>query len=449
MDGLRQSVRSYFRMDERGARIGAEARGAVATFLTMSYILFANPGILQAAGVPFASAVACTAAAAGVCCLLMGLLANAPIALASGMGLNAIIAYTVAPAAGSWQTAMGLVVLNGVIILILVVVGLREAVMDAIPKDLRLAIGGGIGLFIALIGAVNARMVVVPGGTLAVLSNDPAAAMPPVASGSLLAPDTAVAVIGLLVAAVLLALRTKGAFVLAILIATAIGVPFGVTDLAPLKNMTWPSFEVAFQADVRDAMKVSLLPLLFAFLMVDFFDTLGTATAVSEQAGLVDKNGKIPGIRNILMVDSISAAIGGLMGVSSVTSYIESAAGVSEGARTGLHTVIVGLLFLLAIFLAPVAAVVPACATAPALILIGFLMFAQMARIRFDQYDTAIPAFITLVTLPFTYSISHGIGYGFVSYVVIKICSRRFHDVHPLMYVVAAAFAIYLVWAPA
>jgi AGZA family xanthine/uracil permease-like MFS transporter len=426
------TIQRYFDLEGRKTDLPTEARGAVATYLAMAYILFANPAILKNAGVPFEPAVACTALAAGICCVLMGLGANFPLALASGMGLNAVVAFQIAPAAGSWQTAMGLVVLNGALILVLVLTGVREAVMDVIPLDLRRAIGAGIGLFIAFIGLVNAGLVVpgAPGG-------------PPVSYGHLRDAGPAIATLGLVVTAALYARRVTGALVIGIVLCTGVALVTGVTKLPTALHL--PSFDIAFQADVPGALRWQLLPLLFAMMMVDFFDTLGTATAIAAQAHLRDEHGRIPGIRQLLVVDSLSATIGGLLGVSSVTSYIESAAGVSEGARTGLHSVLVGLLFLASIFLAPLAGMVPAAATAPALILVGFLMISQMAAVDFKSPDTAIPSFLTLITIPFTYSIAHGIGYGFVTYVGIKVLTGRYRDPHPLMYLVAAVFAAFLV----
>jgi AGZA family xanthine/uracil permease-like MFS transporter len=441
------AIARYFELKGRGTTVATELRGAVATFLTMSYIIAVNPGILKDAGVPLESAIACTAAAAGICCILMGLGANFPIAMASGMGLNAIVAYQIAREAGSWQTAMGLIVIDGLLILILVICGLREAVMNAIPRDLRRAIGAGIGLFIAFIGAVNAKLVIVPAGTIATLSKNPAAAMPPVGYGNLRAPETAIAVAGLLITAFLMARRARGAILIGILASTAIALVAGLAQFPPWDHLARPpSFANAFQANVVAALSWHLLPLLLAFMMVDFFDTLGTVTAISEQAGLQDDRGQIPGLRRILMVDAIGASIGGLFGASSVTAYVESAAGVAEGARTGLHTVFVGLMFLVAVFLAPVVAIVPLAATAPALILVGFLMCLEIGRIDFKDPEIGIPAFIIIVTLPFTYSISHGIGYGFITYTAIKVFSGRFREVHPLMYAVSAAFAAYFLW---
>jgi AGZA family xanthine/uracil permease-like MFS transporter len=417
----------FFELRQRGTTVTRELRGAVATFLTMAYILVANPIILKDAGIPFHAAVAATALAAGVCSILMGLTANVPIALASGMGLNAIVAYQLTTAAGSWQAAMGLIVLDGIVTLVLVVVGVREAVLSAIPRDLRMAIGAGIGLFIAFIGLQHAHIVVKHPATL-------------VTAGKLSDPVAQVAAIGILLTSVLLARKITGALVIGIVLTTVIGLLFGVTHRP--ESFHWPSFETVFQADIRGALHWRLMPLLFAVIMVDFFDTLGTASAIAEEAELTDDQGRIPKVRRLLMVDSASASIGGLLGASSVTSYIESAAGVAEGARTGLHSVFVGLMFLAAIFLAPAAGFVPPAATAPALILVGFLMIGQIARIRLTELQSAIPAFITFLTIPLTFSIAHGIGYGFIAFVLIKLLSGRWREVHPLMYGAAIAFAL-------
>jgi adenine/guanine/hypoxanthine permease len=433
----------YFEMDRRGTNVSTELRGAITTFLTMAYILAANPMILKGAGVPFGSAVACTALAAGVCCIMMGLIANFPLALASGMGLNAVVAYQVASATGSWQTAMGLVVLDGLVVFLLVLFGFREWVMRAIPRDLRLATGAGIGLFIAFLGAVNARLVVVPAGTLSVLAANPLATMPPVTYGILASKDTALALVGLFITAFLMARRIRGAILLGIVITTILGLAIGVSHLPD--GFSLPTFGSAFHADVLGAMKLAFVPLLITLVMVDFFDTLGTATAIAEQGELHDKQGNIFSLRRILYVDALSASIGGILGASSVTSYVESAAGVAEGARTGLSSVFVGILFLLSIFVAPYVSMVPMAATSPALILIGFLMCSQIIRIDFEKLETSIPAFITFIMIPLTYSISHGIGYGFITFVVIKVLSRKWREVHPLMYGVSAAFAAYFI----
>jgi AGZA family xanthine/uracil permease-like MFS transporter len=447
MEDVGMTVVEFFELRERRTTVGREFRGAVATFLTMAYILFVNPSILNnnGHGVPLGIATIATAAAAGICCILMGVFANFPLALASGMGLNAIVIYQVATAAGSWQAAMGLIVLDGLLTAMLVLAGLREAVMNAIPRDLRLATGAGIGLFIAFIGLVNARIVIVPAGTLFVLGQNPSATMPPVGPGSLHDPGTALALVGLVITACLIARKVTGALIIGIVAVTVLAFAFGQQHLP--RQWAWPDLhQMRYVADVRGALHWKLMPLLFAIIMVDFFDTLGTATAIAEEAGLMDQQGRIPRIRRILLVDSISAAIGGALGASSVTSYIESAAGVAEGARTGLHTVFVGIFFLIAIFAAPIAGIIPSYATAPALIIVGFLMISQIAKINFGAMDTAIPAFITLIAIPLTYSIAHGIGYGFITFSMIKVLSGRPKDVHVLMYLTSAAFLAYFIW---
>jgi AGZA family xanthine/uracil permease-like MFS transporter len=432
-----------FDLHARGTTAAREVRGGIATFLTMAYILFANPSILASAGVPFEPAAAATAAAAAICTLLMGVGANFPLALAPGMGLNAVVAFQVAGQAGSWQAAMGLVVLNGVVVLALVLAGVREAVMRAIPLDLRRAISVGIGLFIALIGAVNARLVVVPAGSIAALARDPLATVPPVTHGTLQAAEPLLALGGLLVIAFLLATRVPGAIVIGIAAASAGAVLLGVAEVPAGGWLRLPRFDTVFQADLRRALDLSLLPLLLSIVMVDFFDTLGTVTAIAETGALHDPGGRIPRLRSILAIDSLSAAIGGAFGVSSVTSYVESAAGVAEGARTGLHNVVVAALFAACTFAAPLVAVVPAAATAPALIIVGFLMCQQIVRMDFSDLDTAIPAFLTLLLTPLTFSISHGIGYGFIAHVAIKLLRGRPRDVQPLMYAAAALFVAY------
>ncbi len=433
----------HFDLHERGTTAAREVRGGVTTFLTMAYILFANPAILAAAGVPFEAAAAATAAAAAICTLLMGLGANFPIALAPGMGLNAVVAFQVVGQTGSWQAAMGLVILDGLIVLALVMGGIRESVMNAIPLDLRRAISVGIGLFIALIGAVNARLVVVPPSSVAALNTNPLATVPPVVHGSLQAGEPLLALGGLLIIAFLLSKKVPGAIVLGIGSATAAGLVFGLSHFPDGAWLRVPRFDTVFHADLRGALDVRLLPLLLSIVMVDFFDTIGTVTAIAETGGLEDRTGRIPRLRSILAIDAISAVVGGAFGVSSVTSYIESAAGVAEGARTGLHNVVVAGLFAACMFAAPLVAIVPAAATAPALIIVGFLMCQQIARMDFTTIDTAIPAFLILLMTPLTFSISHGIGYGFITFVAIKLLRGRPREVQPMMYATAALFVAY------
>lgn len=315
--------------------------------------------------------------------------------------------------------------------------------MRAIPLDLRRAISVGIGLFIALIGAVNARLVVIPPGSMSALARDPLATVPPVTHGSLHAAEPLLALAGLLIIAFLLSRRVPGAIVIGIVGATAAALVVGVSHWPAGAWLRMPRFDTVFQADLRSALDIRLLPLLLSIIMVDFFDTLGTVTAIAETGDLHDREGRIPALRSILAIDSLSAVIGGAFGVSSVTSYVESAAGVAEGARTGLHNIVVAALFAACMFAAPMIAIVPAAATAPALIVVGFLMCQQIVRMDFAALDTAIPAFLILLMTPFTFSISHGIGYGFIAYVGIKLLRGRPGDVQPMMYAAAALFVAY------
>jgi AGZA family xanthine/uracil permease-like MFS transporter len=439
-------VTAFFDLAGRGTTVAREARGALATFLTMAYILIANAQILSAAGVPMEAAVAGTALTAGVASILMGLGANVPIALAPGMGLNAVIAFQAVPAAGgSWPMAMGLVVLDGLIVLLLVLLGVREAVVRAIPVDLRRAIGVGIGLFIVFLGLVQARIVVVPASTVAALAAMPGLNMPPVTAGDWAAVEPFIAAVGVVLGGVLLARAQTGAMLLAIAVSALFALALGHMAWAGVAAL--PQFDTLFKADVLGALQWRLMPLLFALVLVDFFDTVGTVTAIGEAAGLTRPDGLMPRIRQVLAIDAIAAILGGTFGASSATSYIESAAGVAEGARTGLHSVFVGLLFLASMVLAPLASAIPAAATAPALILTGLLMCRDIGKIDVTALDTAIPAFLTVILVPLTYSISHGIGGGFIAYVAIKLLSGRVGDIHPLMAASAAAFLAFFVFA--
>ncbi len=436
----------FFDLAGRGTTVGREARGALATFLTMAYILVANPSILAAAGVPADAAVAATALTAGLASILMGLGANVPIALAPGMGLNAFVAFQVAPVTGGWHGAMGLIVLDGAIVLACVLLGLREAVTRAIPVDLRRAIGAGIGLFIIFLGLVQAQIVVVPSSTVAALSEHPGLTLPPVTAGDWSTPGPLIAFVGLVAGACLLALGRAGAMLAAIAVSALLAMQTGHMAWNGT-IVAWPRFDTVLQADVRAALHWRLLPLLFSLVLVDFFDTVGTVTAIGEAAGLTGRDGLMPRLKQVLAIDAVAAVIGGASGASSATSYVESAAGVAEGARTGLHSVFVGLLFLASMVLAPIAAAVPAVATAPALILTGLLMCRDIGRIDVVKLDTALPAFLTVIMVPLTYSISHGIGAGFIAYVAIKVLNGRVRDVHPLMAVSAAAFILFFALA--
>lgn len=451
-------VTRFFHLSDRGTTVATEVRAGVTTFLTMAYILFVNPSILSGPalgerGLAFSAAAAGTALAAAFACILMGVVANFPLALASGMGLNAFVAYTIIASAGvSWQAAMGLVVLDGLIVLLLVLAGVREWVLKTIPLDLKRSIGAGIGLFLAFTGLVNARLVVVPGGSVAAYAKAVAEgqvppALPPVTHGDVGTFGIFLVVFGLVVTAVLHARKVRGAILIGIIATTVVSIARDLLvglDNAAVRSLrfTGPDFSAVGGVDIVGALQPTLLPFLLGLLVVDFFDTIGTVTAIGEQAGLMQPDGSIPGATSVLAVDAIGAVAGGLCGASSVTSYIESAAGVGEGGRTGLMPVVTGLLFLVSLLLAPLFGLVPAEATAPALIFVGCLMMRSLAGLQWDDMRTAIPAFVALIVMPATYSISHGIGYAFIAYVLVSVFSGKGREVHPMMYGVAAVFAV-------
>jgi AGZA family xanthine/uracil permease-like MFS transporter len=472
----------YFKISQRGSTVAREIRGGVVTFFTMAYIVVLNPLILGAGtddngnwitgagdGADLAQIAAVTALVAGVMTILMGVVANFPLALATGLGLNAFVAFTIVSEM-SWADAMGLIVLEGLIILALVLTGFRKAVFHAVPAQLKIAISVGIGLFIALIGFFDAGFVGRP----------TAANAPPLElgiGGELIGWPLVVFVFGLLLMAVLFTLRVRGAILLSIIVATALaivmeaignfggqGYDFKSNSLSNPGgwNLTTPSFpdSVAATPDFSllgnfslfgafaDAGVVTAALFVFTLLLADFFDTMGTMTAIGAEAGLLDEEGVPPSSQAILIVDSIAAAAGGAASASSNTSSIESASGVGEGARTGLASVVTGVLFLLTTFLAPLVAVIPQEAAAPALVLVGFLMMSQVRSIDWEDLEIAIPAFLTVVIMPFSYSISAGIGAGFISYVVLKAARGKASAVHPLLWIVAALFVVYFAIHP-
>ena len=471
---------SFFRISERGSTVSQEIRGGLVTFFTMAYIVVLNPLIIGT--VPdadgnflggghtpnLALVAAATALVAGVVTILMGVVANFPLALATGLGLNAFVAFSIASQM-SWADAMGLVVIEGLIILVLVLTGFRKAVFHAVPTGLKTAISVGIGLFIAFIGLVDAGVV----------RRNPDASNTPVpvgfgAGGELAGWPTLVFVIGLLTIIVLMVLKVRGAILIGIVSATALAIvieaiadigpsfvapgqvnPHGWGLNVPKLPDTWadtPDFGLLGNFSLLGSWDrvgfIAALLFVFTLLLADFFDTMGTMTAIGAEAGLLDEDGAPIGAQRILVVDSIAAAAGGAAGVSSNTSYIESASGVGDGARTGLASVVTGLLFLLATFFAPVVSIVPYEAATPALVVVGFLMMTQVRGIDWDDLEIAIPAFLTIVLMPFTYSITVGIGAGFFTYVLIKVVRGKSAQVHPLLWVVAALFVVYFALNP-
>jgi AGZA family xanthine/uracil permease-like MFS transporter len=463
----------FFKISERGSTVGREVRGGFVTFFTMAYIIVLNPIILLGAkdadgqllaGGDFAGIAATTALVAGVLTILMGVVANFPLALATGLGLNAFVAYSIASGM-TWADAMGLVVLEGLIILVLVLTGFRTAVFHAVPGQLKVAISVGIGLFIALIGLVDAGFVRRTGaGPVPVELG---------VGGTLVGWPVLVFVIGFVLMVTLYVRNVKGAILISIAVTTVIAVVVeSIAKIGPSVDgekynpkgwnlnvpaipdnvVDLPSFPVLGEFSLLGSFEqvgfVTAGLFIFTLLLADFFDTMGTMTAIGAEAGLLDKEGAPPNTKRILVVDSVAAAAGGAAGISSNTSYIESASGVAEGARTGLASVVAGVLFLLATIFAPLVEIIPNEAAVPALVLVGFLMMQQVKNIEWDDIEIAIPAFLTIALMPFTYSISAGIGAGFVSYVLVKAVRGKARQVHPLMWGVAVLFVVYFAIDP-
>ena len=434
----------FFKISERGSTIPTEVIGGLTTFLAMAYIIAVNPAILGAAGVPFSAALTATCFGAAIMTIAMGLFANRPIALASGMGINAVVAFSICLGVGvDWRVAMAVIFVEGILILALVLCGAREAIMNAIPVSLRRAIAIGIGLFIAFIGLQGGGIVIADEATFITL-------------GSLTTPVAIVAVISILTAAILTALKVRGGLLISIVFATIVGIPFGVTTL-PTDISFLPDFSAfgapfqmtdeGIMAIVKVFMTPALLIFVFSLMMSDFFDTVGTVVAVGTQANFVDKDGKVENVKEILIVDSAAAAAGGLIGASSITSYIESIAGVADGARTGLSNIVIGIGFIVFAFFAPIIGMVSSAATCGALVVVGFLMMSEIGEIEWNDISVAFPSFLIIVGMPLTYSMSHGIGFGFIAYCIIKAVQRKARDVKPLMWVAATAFLLTFIFA--
>jgi adenine/guanine/hypoxanthine permease len=455
----RTGLDRFFRISERGSTVRTELIAGLATWLTMAYILFVNPQILGAlpdrdgVQLAFDQVLTVTALAAGVMTLAMGLYANYPFAIAAGLGLNAFVAFTLVGASGlSWPEAMGVIVIEGLIISALVLTGFRTAVLNAIPMDLKRAIGIGIGLFIAFIGlTVNAPIVTQGEGTIVTLNTDYITSL-----------RNLTFVIGFAVTAALVARRIKGALLFGILLTTALAMVIngvwgdgeiwssvgpGVAKL-PETWVSTPDFSLLgnFSFNLFEVLPVATaIAAILAVLLSDFFDTMGTVIGVGGEAGLLDKEGRLPGINRVLLVDSLGAAAGGATSSSSNTTYIESAAGVSEGGRTGLTSVVVGVLFLLSLFLSSLAGVIPGEATAPVLVIVGYFMMRIVREINWTDPGIGIPVLLTMAIMPFTFSITNGVAAGFIAFTVIALLRGRWRDVHWLMFIVSAVFVWYFV----
>jgi AGZA family xanthine/uracil permease-like MFS transporter len=446
----------YFRFKERSTDLATEIRGGGTTFMVMAYIIFVNPIVLGFTGVPgldgkglpFAATLTVTCLTAGVLSITMGLATNYPFAIAAGMGLNAVVAFELFATRGlTWPQAMTVVFLEGLVITALVLTRFRQAVMDAVPIGLKRAISVGIGLFIAFIGFFTAGFVV-----------KPAAGPLPVGLGTFRGLPIAVFVIGFVLTAWLMARRTRGALLLGILGTTVIaivlneslaggqGFPTPGVARVPAAIVQAPDLSTFGRLDFGLFSTLGMLTavlVIFSIMLSDFFDTMGTIIGVGGRGGFLDDRGRLPRSDRVLLVDSLGAVAGGLANSSSNTTYIESAAGVADGARTGLASVVTGALFLAAMFFSPLAGVIPAQATAPALIIVGLFMMALVRDIQWDDYEEAIPAFMTMLVMPFTWSITNGIGAGFVSYAAIKLLRGRARQLHFVVYLAASAFVVY------
>lgn len=422
----------FFGLAAHGTTVRTEVIAGLTTFLTMAYIVVVNPLILGDAGMPVAGVAAATCLAAGFGCIMMGLISNYPIALAPGMGLNAYFTFTVVKGMGlPWQTALGCVFISGTAFLILTVSGIRQLIISAVPRSLFAAVGGGVGLFIAFIGLVDAGVIVAKQGTM-------------VGLGNLTSPTAAVSMLGLLVIATLQTRGVKGSMLIGILVTAAVAWVFGLAHFTPgtytLHDLSATAFKLDIPAalNLKGGIALSLIEIIFVFLFVDLFDNVGTLVAVTKRAGLVAKDGSIPRLNRILLADSASMMVGAMAGTSPVTSYIESAAGVAVGGRTGLTSVVVGILFFCTLFFAPLVQAIPAAATAPALVLVGALMMGALAEVEWSDPGAAIPAFLTVIMIPLSYSIANGLAFGITSHAVLKLMRGQAHIRDWLVYVLAA-----------
>lgn len=419
-----------FSLGQHNTTVRREILAGVTTFLTMAYIIFVNPQILSATGMDQGAVFVATCLAAAFGSAFMGLYANYPVALAPGMGLNAYFTYGVVLGMGhSWQVALGAVFISGVIFFIISVTPVREWIVNAIPKSLKMAISAGIGLFLGIIGLQAAGIVVDHQATLVTLGD--LTAWPPI-----------LAAIGFVIMAALDARRIPGAIIIAILLVTAAGVALGVSPTGGIFSLPPSIGPTLLQMDIAGALNIGLVAIIFAFLFVDLFDNTGTLIGVAHRAGLLDKDGKLPRIGRALMVDSTAAMVGAALGTSTTTSYIESAAGVRAGGRTGLTAVVVAVLFLAALFLAPLAGMIPAYATAPALVFVACMMTRGLTEIDWEDVTEYAPAVITAIAMPLTFSIAHGIAFGFITYAAIKLISGRWQQIHPAVAVLAVLFII-------
>ncbi|HXC94239.1 MAG TPA: NCS2 family permease [Edaphobacter sp.] len=434
---LRSRLEHYFGFAAQATNWRTEILAGLTTFVTMAYIIFVNPAILSETGMPLAAVTAATCLCAAFGSILMGALANYPLALAPGMGLNAYFTYTVVKGMGvPWPTALGAVFLSGVIFLALTFSGIRQRLVAAIPHQLHAAVGGGIGLFIAFIGFRNAGIIVPSAATT-------------VALGNLHAPSTILAIFGLLLIAILQVLGIRASMLIGVLATTLLGILFHQVHWQPALYNLSAIRATAFHLDIPAAIHVGAFEIIFVFLFVDLFDNIGTLVAVTQRAGLLAEDHTIPRLNRIFFADASSTIVGSLVGTSTVTSYIESSAGVAAGGRTGVAAIVTGILFLLSLFVAPLIGAIPSFATAPALILVGSLMAGGLAQIEWDDPQFAIPAFLTVATIPLTWSIADGLSFGLTSYALLQLLTgralRTFHK-NWMLYLLTALFLLRFIY---
>ncbi len=437
-----EALAKYFGFKEKGTSWSNEIIAGLTTFVTMAYILFVNPNILGDAGMPKSAVLMATAIGAGIATLTMGLYAKLPFALAPGMGLNAYFAYSVCHGLGlPWQVALGAVFIDGIIFLILSILPVRKWIIQSIPLNIKLATSVGIGLFIALIGLKSAGIVVKSDATLVTL-------------GSLKAPETLLSIFGIIVIALLMALNVKGNILLGILITTIVGafvkgsngeyITHFTGNIIALPN--WSEFSKTFLAlDVLGALKWGFFSIIFTFTFVDMFDTVGTISGLASKLNILKKDGSFERAERALVSDAVGTIAGALCGTSTITTYIESAAGIAEGGKTGAVSLVIGLLFLLSIIFWPLAGIIPSAATAPALVIVGFLMMEPILKINFKDVAEALPAFITIIAMPFTYSVANGLILGILSYVLLKILTGKFKDLNLILIILSILFILYFI----
>lgn len=427
-------MEKFFKLKENGTNIRTEIIAGITTFMTMAYILFVNPGMLKETGMNQQGIFVATALSAAVASIIMGLLAKYPFALAPGMGLNAYFTYTIVLKYGyTWNEALFIILMEGIIFILLSAIKFREVIFKSIPVTLKNSISVGIGFFIAFLGFQSAGLVKAGNGTL-------------ISVGDISSPITIVAVLGILITAILVARKVKGAILIGIIATTLIGIPFGITKIPAnfsLISIPHGFQEVVFKIAIpKNILEQSFWISLFTLLFLDMFDTVGSLAGVASKTNMLDEDGNLPRVEKALFADAIGTTLGALLGTSTVTTFVESSAGVAEGGRTGLTSIVTGIFFLLSIIFSPLFLLVPAVATAPALIIVGFLMTSPLLKINWEDFSEGIPAFITIAAIPFTESISEGIVFGVLSYTIIKVFSGKYKEISPLVLVLSGLFLL-------